>query len=112
VRLKTDIWVKAYLRQCEVQGLYGAVVHKGAPEAGAVYITVNRLDGTGLLLVPAPGPAYDDEGQRRFVLQNDLPQSTAEIGEIMVRRRRNDPDIWLIEIEDRKGLALISPVTE
>ena len=41
MRLKTEIWVQAYLRRWFAQGGFGAVLSKGAAEAGAVYVVVN-----------------------------------------------------------------------
>jgi hypothetical protein len=110
LRLKAQFWVQAYLRRCEAAGLYGAVLHKGAEDAGAVYVTINRLDGTGHLLEPAPGSAYDDQGERRFVLPHGEAQPIEHINERIVRLRREDPDIWVVEIEDRKDYGLIHTV--
>jgi hypothetical protein len=41
--LKTAIWVQAFLRRCNAEGLYGAVVKKGADEAGALFIARPRF---------------------------------------------------------------------
>ena len=54
MRIKSEIWVKAYLRRCQVQGLSAVVVRRGDEHAGAIYICVNRLDGTVKLYGPAP----------------------------------------------------------
>ncbi|MCX7349335.1 MAG: DUF1491 family protein, partial [Alphaproteobacteria bacterium] len=45
MRLKSAIWVSAFLRRCMVEGIFGAVVRKGSEEAGAVHVIVNHLDG-------------------------------------------------------------------
>lgn len=105
MRLKSEIWVQALLRRNSVEGRFGAVLKRGAEEAGAVYVVINHLDGRYDLLGPPPGPAYDDEGQRRF--ERLLPQSSQwpEINTLLERRRTSDPDIWIVEIEDRQGLA-------
>ena len=55
MRLKAEIWVHAFLRRSFVQGMYGAVLRKGAAEAGAIYVVINRLDGTVRMLGPPPG---------------------------------------------------------
>ncbi len=112
MRLKSQIWVQAYLRRCQVQGFYGAVVRKGAEEAGAVYVTVNRLDGTSLLFEPAVGPAYDEAGERRFHLAAAEPQDNATVSARLARRLEDDPDIWIVEIEDRTGSGLLSAAKE
>jgi hypothetical protein len=105
MRLKSEVWVAALLRRCQAQGHYGAVVRRGAAEAGAVFIIVNHLDGTCDLLGPPPGPAYDDSGERRFAKEFINPVSLQEIEKHLHRKRKSDPDLWEVEIEDRKGLA-------
>lgn len=104
-RLTTAIWVQAFLRTCEVRGQFGAIVHKGAEEAGALYIVINHLDGTHDLLAPAPGAAYDDAGERRFIRDVPVPVAWSDISERMARRKKADPDLWIVEVEDRSGLA-------
>ena len=60
MRLKSGIWVAAYVRRCNVEGLFAAVRRRGAEEAGAIFIKINRLDGTGTLFGPASQTAFDD----------------------------------------------------
>jgi hypothetical protein len=105
MRLKSAIWVSAFLRRHQVEGRYGAVIRKGAEEAGAVYVIVNHLDGTMHVFGPAPGPAYDDKGERRFALELGGPVDAASVDSLLARRRAADPDIWVVEIEDRVGNA-------
>ena len=88
-----------------VEGLYGAVIRKGAEEAGAVYVIVNHLDGTFHLFGPAPGPSHDGEGERRWIEELGFPATMEQIDALLERKRRYDPDIWVVEIEDRKGTA-------
>lgn len=105
MRLKSAIWVSAFLRRTTVEGLYGAVIAKGAEEAGAVYVIVNHLDGTCHLFGPAPGASHDEEGSRRWIIESAPPQGPAEAMAILDRRKRFDPDIWIVEVEDRRGTA-------
>lgn len=108
-RLKSALWVSAFLRQKQVEGLYGAVIRKGAEEAGAVYVAVNHLNGTFHLLGPAPGPAYDEAGDRRWTTLAVPPAGQEQIDKIIARSVSFDPDIWVVEIEDRIGTAGIVP---
>jgi hypothetical protein len=102
MRLRTDIWVSAFLRQQQTQGRYGAVLRKGAPEAGAVYVVIDRLDGTQRLHAPAPGPAYGENGERRFTQAGD-PEPAQAVKDRLARQSKFDPDIWIVEIEERSG---------
>lgn len=105
--LKSDIWAAAYLRRCQIEGAFAAVRRRGAEEAGAVFIIVNRLDGTGTLYGPAPQSAFDDArpADRFFsaVLGGEKPVPEAEIEARLAREIRFDPDVWILEIEDRGG---------
>ncbi len=108
MRLKSEIWVQALLRSNQVAGRFGAVLHKGASEAGAVYVVINHLDGTCTLLGPRPGPSYDSEGQRLFRSETPHPVPWSDIAAKIERTRKFDPDIWVVEIEDRTGMAGIT----
>ena len=111
MRLKSGIWVSAFLRRCMVEGLYGAVIRKGAEEAGAVYVIVNHLDGGCHLFGPAPGPSHDDAGERRWVVELTPPASMRDVDNLLERKQRFDPDIWIVEVEDRNGTAGLVTVT-
>lgn len=108
MRLKSEIWVQAFLRRWFAGGSFGAVLRKGAPEAGAVYVVVNRLDGTAAVFGPAPGPAYDDNGDRRWAAAVARPIADLDVAALIARLARIDPDIWVIEIEDRSGTGGLS----
>jgi hypothetical protein len=106
MRLKSKIWVSAYLRRCFVEGVFGAVRRSGAEEAGAIFIKVSRLDGTADLYGPAPQAVFDSTQpfERAFSpCLKTLPASEAEIEAYLVRQIRYDPDLWIVEIEDRAG---------
>ena len=105
MRLKSGIWVSAFLRRFQVQGMFGAVIRKGAEEAGAVYVIVNHLDGTCHLFGPAPGPSHDEEGERRWNSELSSPTAMPDIDALLARKLRFDPDICIVEVEDRKGTA-------
>lgn len=107
MRLKSGIWASAYLRRCNIEGAFAAVRRRGADEAGAVFIKLNRLDGTGILYGPAPQSVFDDArpADRLFtiVLGRDGPVADAELEARLTRELKFDPDIWIVEVEDRAG---------
>ncbi|MDZ4367969.1 MAG: DUF1491 family protein [Afipia sp.] len=104
-RLKSSIWVAGYLRRCQSAGMFGAVRRRGAEEAGAVFVKVALMDGTALLFVPAPQTAYDDSRPVERVFTQSPPQAVDEatIEARLAREISFDPDVWIVEIEDREG---------
>jgi hypothetical protein len=107
MRLKSGIWAAAYVRRCHIEGAFAAVRRRGADEAGAIYIKINRLDGTGILYGPAPQSAFDDAqpSTRLFtiIIGAGTPAPEADIEARLVREIRYDPDVWIVEVEDRAG---------
>jgi hypothetical protein len=105
MRLKSSIWVAAYLRRCQAEGVFGAVRRRGAEEAGAVFVKVALLDGNAMLYVPAPQTVYDDSRpiERIFVPVTPQPLPEASVEERLVKEIRFDPDAWIVETEDRVG---------
>ena len=51
-RLRSDIWVSAYLRRCAVEGAAADLRRRGAAEAGAIFIKIDRLDGVARAVPP------------------------------------------------------------
>ena len=101
-RLRSDIWVAAYIRRNHADGGYAALRKRGAAEAGAVFVLVDRLDGRCALY--APGPADETTGERRWVRAHSLEfVSAADIETRISREMGIDPDIWIVEIERRDG---------
>src|ERR1700740_1901928 len=105
MRLKTNIWVGAYLRRCQTAGVFGAVRRRGAEEAGAVFVKVATLDGNAMLYVPAPQTVYDDSRalERLFTPMSPEPVPEPSVEQRIAKEIRFDPDAWIIETEDRAG---------
>jgi hypothetical protein len=106
LRLKSAIWVAAYVRRCHREGAFAVVRRRGAEEAGAIFVKVARLDGTAALFGPAPQSAFEEArpGERRFV--SSLAAGFAPEAEVEARLSREqefDPDLWIVEVEDRAG---------
>lgn len=105
MRLKTSIWVAAYLRRCQAAGVFGAVRRRGAEEAGAVFVKTAQMDGTAMLYVPAPQAVYDDSRpiERLFLPVSPQPVPEASVEERLAKEIRFDPDAWIVETEDKEG---------
>jgi hypothetical protein len=104
-RLKSSIWVAAYLRRCQVEGVFGAVSRRGSEEAGAIFVKLVLLDGKAMLYTPAPQAVYDDSHPADRVFAPSPPQPVEErkIEERLQKEISFDPDLWIVEIEDKAG---------
>src|SRR3977135_4145633 len=105
MRLKSSIWVAAYLRRCQTEGIFGAVRRRGGAEGGAVFVKVALLDGNAMLYIPAPQTVYDDSRPIESYFKSTSPQPVPEqsVEEPLAREIRFDPDAWIVETEDRAG---------
>ena len=110
MRLKSGIWVAAYIRRCQTEGIFAAVRRHGADEAGAIFIKVNRLDGNADLYGPAPQATFDEAQPTDRAFAPALkaqPAPEADVEAYLVRETRFDPDVWIVETEERNGRHLL-----
>lgn len=106
--LSTDIWVTALIRRAEIGGAFGVVARKGDPRAGAVLVkALNRSDGTARLYSEAT--RLDGE---RVWMQPVKSEQEADLDRYIERTVRIDPDIWVVEIEDRDGRHFLTEPVE
>ncbi len=106
--LSTDIWVAALIRRVELAGAFAAVARKGDARAGAVLVkAVNRGDGTARLYAEATR----GDGERVW-MQPVASTDEADIDAYVARSARVDPDLWVVEIEDRQGRHFLTEAVE
>ena len=114
MRLKSALWVAAYLRRCHVEGVFAAVRRRGAEDAGAIFVRISRLDGSSDLFGPAPQSAFDAaEGAARAFAPSlaAQPAPDADVETYLTRQVKFDPDLWIVEVEDRAGRNFLDVVT-
>ncbi len=107
MRLRSDIWVAAYLRRRNAEGSVAVLRRRGAAEAGAIAVKIDRLDGRAALYGPAPQALAAElpPGVDRLFTRMHAPEwidpidAEARLG----REVRFDPDLWIVEVEDRSG---------
>ena len=101
-RLTADFWVHAYLTRLRLHDIPAFVVSKGDATAGAVMIKQSPLNGSATLFQRQ----FDMMADRREWVQiasGPEPDIDAQIA----RERSRDPDLWVIEVEDRQGRTLL-----
>lgn len=104
--LKTSIWASALIRRAEVGGAYAMLLQKGDADAGAALIKVCTLDGQATLY----RPIRNMSGERVWLPKGPLAEF--EIDEVVASRKKTDPDLWVIEIEDKQGRHFLTEPVE
>ena len=100
-RLTAEFWVQAYLARLRLADIPAFVTARGDATAGAVIVKLNTLDGQAR----AFARSYDATGAR--VWTELSAGAEAEVDAALARQRRYDPDLWVIEVEDRQGRSLL-----
>ncbi len=104
-RLKSGLWVKALVRKLDVDLVTAMVTRSGDPEAGAIYLKLNYLNGECRVL----NRTYGEEGERLWSsATGEAPVEEARADEYLQRQIDFDPDCWIIEIEDPNGTFSVS----
>lgn len=102
-RLTSEFWVQAYLHRLTLENIPAFVTAKGDLTAGAILIKLNTLDGNA----QAFERSFDlQTGQRAWV--GLAAGDEAEVDTAVRRQKSFDPDLWVIEVEDRQGRHLLN----
>ena len=102
--LSSDLWVGALIRRAEIGGAFATVVKKGDDRAGSVIVKAyDTSTRTARLFTEAFGP----DGERLWI-QPVVSDSESELDAYIARQRGYDPDLWVVEIEDRQGRHFIT----
>ena len=100
IRLTTDLWVKAHIRRCQSQGAFAALIQHGDDTAGAILLKLNDLSGNFWVLARAT----DGDGRLYwFYGTGKKAVCEADATTYIEKQMKFDPDLWVLEIEDRQG---------
>ncbi len=101
-RLTAQFWVHAYLARLRVYDIAGFVTSHGDDSAGAVLVKLNTLDGQA----KAFHRTFDlMTGARKWDI---LAEGSEPDVDASIRKQHSfDPDLWVIEVEDRDGRHLL-----
>ncbi|TVP94943.1 MAG: DUF1491 family protein [Roseinatronobacter sp.] len=97
-RLASGIWVSAYLRRLQLEGIAAYVITRGDDTAGAVLVKLALMNG----LARAYTRGFDLEADTR-VWQVLVEGAERDVDAAIARQRSFDPDLWVIEVEDARG---------
>jgi hypothetical protein len=97
-RLPTHLWVMAEIKRCNALGLPAVLVRRGDAERGTVLLRIDRFERGYRLLVQA----RDADGRLGWLeVGQDMPAPDAAA--YVDRAVARDPDLWVVEVEDREG---------
>lgn len=102
MRLTARFWVDAYLTRLRGYDIPVFVVAHGDDTSGSILVKINTLDGFAAVF------------QRRYDLMADsyawdevLSDSETAVDAYISRTRDQDPDLWVVEVEDSSGRHML-----
>ena len=108
MKFSTDIWVAALIPRVELGGGFAVVACKGDARAGSVLVkVVDRSNGQVRLFAEATRA----DGETIWMRPSRAEQET-DLDAYITRARRIDPDLWVVEIEDRQGRHFLTEAVE
>ena len=95
-RLGSSLLINALLRLAGREGGFGAVIAKGDAQAGAITVILAERGERRLILERLVQP----DGRYRWQeIGNRAAANEQEFAKFLERRRRIDPDLWVIELD-------------
>lgn len=98
--LRTEIWVTACLRSASNLGIGAYVVRRGGHDRCTVLLKINMLENGCRVLTQV----RDIDGKLSWMDPYEgQGADEAKIDAYLKRSAERDPDVWVIEVEDRQG---------
>ena len=95
-RLPAHLEVSGMIRRAESEGGFATVLQRGENDAGTILILTLERGKNAALWERMP----QVDGSRPFTLSREEdPENTGDFAEYIERRRRQDPDCWLVELD-------------
>ncbi len=96
MRLPTHITVSGLIRQVQAEGGFATVVAKGERDAGTLVLILTNRGSLSIAYEIAP----QADGTRGWSqAKAETADDPAAFGEYLNRRRHQDPDLWIVELD-------------
>ncbi|WP_137388834.1 DUF1491 family protein [Rhodoligotrophos defluvii] len=108
-RIRSALWVSAQIRRCDALAVPAVISRRGDPDAGSILIKVYRGRADCTVFTPASTMA-GERGWMRATGPEPVDEATADA--YIQRQSQRDSDLWVLEIEDPRGLYQLEDVIE
>ncbi len=99
-RIPTDVWVMAHVRRCSAEGVPVTVARKGEAKGGLLLLKLNQLE-LGCRVLSQQRDLDGKMGWLAAFKGGLVPEAEADA--YIARAVARDPDLWVVEVEDRDG---------
>jgi hypothetical protein len=99
-RMPTEMWLQVHLRRLSVDGIGAVVVRRGEAMGGSVLLKLNQRDLGCRVLTQARAP---DGTLGWLAAFQGKAVDEADADAYIARATGRDPDLWVVEIDDRAG---------
>jgi len=105
-RLPAHVEVSGLIRAVESAGGFAMVLQKGERDAGTILVLTTQNGRNTRLWERMP----QLDGSRKFSCTREQDdENTREIDEYVGKRRRSDPDCWVIELDIENAERFVAP---
>ena len=93
-RLASAVWVQAFLRRCDLAAVPVYVLRRGDAEAGEIWLKL--VKGTDEVSILQMSREHHTSTVYKVLGEEEADRHLA-------RQETYDPDLWVIEVDDRAG---------
>ena len=94
-QLKSALLVQVLRQRAESAGGFGTVLARGESDSGAVLVVLTEKGGNPRAFERALSP----DGHYRWQTSYQAAENEEQFTKFLERRRKVDPDMWLIELD-------------
>ena len=106
--IAAEVWVAALIRRAQLAGAFATVARRGDARAGSVLVKAYNPRTREAALYAG---AWGKDGERMWMQPVDS-RIESELDAYVERSRRNDPDLWVVEVEDVEGRHFLTEPVE
>lgn len=107
-RIPAHLEVAALIRLVQAEGGFAAVLGKGEPEAGTILVVTTENGGNSRVYERMP----QLDGSRKWSCSKEQdPQNKDIFNQYLERRKHQDPDLWIVELDIARAERFIGPLS-